>query len=109
MPCVRTTSPTRSRLVLTVSVRTFGASGSASATTTWKPSDPLPVQEAAPAVALARGLLSDPQVLFFDEPTSGLDPAAARDVHELVDGLRQRGVRRSWRQSVTTCRPIHAT
>src|SRR6202008_5131751 len=31
-------------------------------------------------------------VLFLDEPTSGLDPAAARDVHELIDGLRQRGV-----------------
>ncbi len=43
-------------------------------------------------VALARALLSDPRVLFLDEPTSGLDPAAARDVHELIDGLRQRGV-----------------
>jgi ABC-2 type transport system ATP-binding protein len=43
-------------------------------------------------VALARALLSDPQVLFLDEPTSGLDPAAARDVHDLIDGLRQRGV-----------------
>jgi ABC-2 type transport system ATP-binding protein len=40
----------------------------------------------------ARALLSDPQVLFLDEPTSGLDPAAVRDVHELIDGLRQRGV-----------------
>jgi ABC-2 type transport system ATP-binding protein len=43
-------------------------------------------------VALARALLSDPQVLFLDEPTSGLDPAGARDVLELIDGLRKRGV-----------------
>jgi ABC-2 type transport system ATP-binding protein len=43
-------------------------------------------------VGLARALLSDPQVLFLDEPTSGLDPVAAREVHDLVDGLRKRGV-----------------
>jgi ABC-2 type transport system ATP-binding protein len=43
-------------------------------------------------VALARALLNDPQVLFLDEPTAGLDPAGARDVHELIDELRQRGV-----------------
>ena len=43
-------------------------------------------------VALARALLSDPEVLFLDEPTSGLDPVAAREVHELIDGLRRSGV-----------------
>ena len=43
-------------------------------------------------VSLARALLNDAEVLFLDEPTSGLDPVAARDVHELIDGLRQRGV-----------------
>jgi ABC-2 type transport system ATP-binding protein len=43
-------------------------------------------------VALARALLSDPEILFLDEPTSGLDPVASREVHELIDGLRERGV-----------------
>src|SRR5207248_9368089 len=40
----------------------------------------------------ARTLLSDPEVLFLDEPTSGLDPVAAREVRDLIDGLRRGGV-----------------
>jgi ABC-2 type transport system ATP-binding protein len=43
-------------------------------------------------VALARALLNEPEVLFLDEPTSGLDPVVAREVHELINGLRERGV-----------------
>ena len=44
-------------------------------------------------VSLARALLNEnADVVFLDEPTSGLDPLASREVHELIDGLRQRGV-----------------
>ncbi len=43
-------------------------------------------------VGLARTLLSDPKIMFLDEPTSGLDPVAAREAHDLVNGLRERGV-----------------
>src|SRR5262249_31340897 len=43
-------------------------------------------------VALAGALLSTPAVVFLDEPTSGLDPVASRAVHELIDGLCERGV-----------------
>jgi ABC-2 type transport system ATP-binding protein len=43
-------------------------------------------------VGLARALLNEPAILFLDEPTSGLDPVATREVHELIDSLRARGV-----------------
>ena len=42
-------------------------------------------------MGLARTLLSDPAIMFLDEPTSGLDPVAAREVHDLIIGLRQQG------------------
>jgi ABC-2 type transport system ATP-binding protein len=43
-------------------------------------------------VGLARTLLGDPAIVFLDEPTSGLDPVASREVRQLIDNLRARGI-----------------
>lgn len=40
---------------------------------------------------LARGLLTDPDVLFLDEPTMGLDPAGAQELRQLVPRLAGEG------------------
>jgi ABC-2 type transport system ATP-binding protein len=42
-------------------------------------------------VALARSLLHGPRIAMLDEPTSGLDPASAREVRDLIVGLRAQG------------------
>lgn len=42
-------------------------------------------------LALARGLLHDPQILFLDEPTKSLDPLAAAHFHETVRLLARHG------------------
>ncbi|HSL62384.1 MAG TPA: ATP-binding cassette domain-containing protein [Desulfotignum sp.] len=39
-------------------------------------------------VALARALVTDPEVILFDEPTTGLDPVRKNDVHHMIKGLQ---------------------
>jgi ABC-2 type transport system ATP-binding protein len=40
---------------------------------------------------IARGLLTDPEVVFMDEPTIGLDPQVAQEVRSIIPELRDRG------------------
>jgi ABC-2 type transport system ATP-binding protein len=40
---------------------------------------------------IARGLLTDPEVIFMDEPTIGLDPQVAQEVRAIIPQLSARG------------------
>lgn len=40
---------------------------------------------------IARGLINDPEVVFLDEPTLGLDPVAARELRQVIRGLKEAG------------------
>lgn len=38
--------------------------------------------------ALARAIVTEPEIILYDEPTSGLDPVTSRTIDALIDGLR---------------------
>lgn len=42
--------------------------------------------------SVASALVNDPKVLFLDEPTTGLDPQARRNLWELVQGIKKKGI-----------------
>ena len=42
--------------------------------------------------SIAAALVNQPKVLFLDEPTTGLDPQARRNLWELIEGVKQRGI-----------------
>lgn len=42
--------------------------------------------------SVASALVNNPKVLFLDEPTTGLDPQARRNLWELIQGIKKKGI-----------------
>ncbi|MGZ3919321.1 MAG: ABC transporter ATP-binding protein [Bacteroidia bacterium] len=41
-------------------------------------------------IALARTLISDPQIMLYDEPTTGLDPITSREISILINEVQKK-------------------
>jgi phospholipid/cholesterol/gamma-HCH transport system ATP-binding protein len=50
-------------------------------------------------VAIARAIVTDPEILLYDSPTGGLDPITSTNIIELI--LKQRDVRKTTALLVT--------
>lgn len=42
--------------------------------------------------SIAAALVNEPKVLFLDEPTTGLDPQARRNLWDLIETIKKRGI-----------------
>jgi len=43
-------------------------------------------------VAIAKALISDPEIVIFDEPTRGVDVGAKREIYSLIQDLKEKGL-----------------
>jgi ABC-2 type transport system ATP-binding protein len=43
-------------------------------------------------LGLAQALLHDPEIVFLDEPTDGVDPVGRREIRDIMQGLRKKGM-----------------
>jgi ABC-2 type transport system ATP-binding protein len=43
-------------------------------------------------VGIAQALMHDPDVIFMDEPTDGVDPVGRREIRQMMQELKERGV-----------------
>ena len=42
-------------------------------------------------LAIARGLMSDPELVMLDEPSLGLAPIVVEEIFELIQGIKRSG------------------
>jgi ABC-2 type transport system ATP-binding protein len=43
-------------------------------------------------LGLAQAILHDPEIIFLDEPTDGVDPLGRREIRDMMQGLKRKGM-----------------